>query len=50
MEMVMDPMEEQVGTGSNNSQEPTMEFVDTVKSSQQWVNGRHELAMNMYYE
>lgn len=47
--MTVDPIEEQVPTGSN-FQESNTEYVDTVEASQQWVNWKDELAMTMYNE
>lgn len=48
-EMLVDPVAEQVHDVSN-SQKSSTDFIDTIESSQQWVNWRDELAMNMFNE
>lgn len=48
-EMSVDPIEQEVND-QVISQDSSVEFVDTVETSQQWVNWRDELATTMYNE
>lgn len=47
-EMSVDPIEEQFDVVLNHTEDPNVEFVYTVESSQQWVNWTEELAIGMY--